>query len=141
MLRCLGLRRFTAAGSARAGCLSQMPQTETAQKRQSEHCAKCISTLKGRVGVSFLVCVMIAKLHCQRKPRTTNLNWSTAPHESRRNRRSCCQAAAGSTPGASACPAAPEADRDSTTVVKKLSGGNQFHPFTFVSLDGWGFYL
>jgi len=33
------------------------------------------------------------------------------------------------------------ADRDSVTVVKKLSGGNQFHPFTFVSLDGWGFYL
>src|SRR5262249_48376564 len=79
MLRCLGLRRFTAAGFAWAGCLSQMPKTETAQKRQSEHCGKRISTLKGEVGVSFLVCVMIVKLHCQRKPRTTNLNWSTAP--------------------------------------------------------------
>src|SRR5262249_39284767 len=60
MLRCLGLRRFTAAGSARAGCLSQMPQNRDSAK------------------VSFLVCVMIAELHCQRKPRTTN-DWSTAP--------------------------------------------------------------
>ena len=46
-----------------------MPQTETAQKRQSEHREKSISTLKGRVGVSFLVCVMIAKLHRQRAGR------------------------------------------------------------------------
>jgi hypothetical protein len=33
--RRLGLRRFTAAGSARAGCLSQSFKTETAQKEQS----------------------------------------------------------------------------------------------------------
>jgi hypothetical protein len=77
-------------------CL-KCPKTERAQKSQSEHCAKSISTLRGRFGVSFLVCVMVAKLHCQRKPRTTNLNWPTAPHKSRRNRRSCCQATAGST--------------------------------------------
>src|SRR6516225_4770945 len=60
MLRCLGLRRFTAAGSARAGCLSQMPQNRDSAK-------EAVRTLhqKHQHTERVLVCVMIAKAETQ----------------------------------------------------------------------------